>query len=363
VARPRPQGPAWPNSVGRASSEQIHGADGTFFGAHAGWEQSRYPPAGMALWDDELEALRPQLRDEAATFLGSWPSASDDPSASVAERVAASRAARVDSIGVSKRAEDRTIDGPGGPIRLRTFVPDQVDAVFLHIHGGGWIIGEPEMTDLLNEIVADALNVAIVSVDYRLAPEHPYPAAPDDCEAVAVWLLDRAEAEFGSERLLIGGESAGGHLSAVTLLRLRDRHNAVNRFLGANLVFGVYDLSHTPSQQGIGVPAGGDILTFDSIRFFTELFTSGRSAEERRDPDLSPLYADLHDLPPALFTVGAADHLVDDTLFLADRWALAGNRTELLVYPEAPHGCIGMPSVLAHWYPRMLEFLQTCLKG
>lgn len=318
----------------------------------------------MALWDDELEALRPQLRDEATTLLTAWPSAAaDDRSASPAERVAAQRAARVDGLGVSERATDRTIAGPGGPIRLRTFVPDQVDAVFLHIHGGGWIIGEPEMTDLLNEVVAEALHVAIVSVDYRLAPEHPYPAGPDDCEAAAVWLLEHADAEFGTERLLIGGESAGAHLSAVTLLRMRDRHQAVDRFLGANLVFGVYDLSHTPSQQGIGVPAGRDILTVDGIRFFTELFTGGRSAEERRDPDLSPLYADLHDLPPALFTVGATDHLVDDTLFLADRWALAGNRAELLVYPEAPHACIGMPSVLAHWYPRMLEFLQTCLKA
>ena len=266
-------------------------------------------------------------------------------------------------MGVSDHAVDRTIAGPGGPIRLRTFVPDQVDAVFLHIHGGGWIIGEPEMTDLLNEIVADVLNVAIVSVDYRLAPEDPYPAGPDDCEAAAVWLLEQAEAEYGSGRLLIGGESAGAHLTAVTLLRMRDRHDAVDRFLGANLVFGVYDLTHTPSQLGIGVPPGGDILTVDGIRFFTELLAPDRSVEERRDPDLSPLYADLHDLPPALFTVGAGDHLVDDTLLFAQRWALAGNRAELLVYPDAPHGCIGMPSVLGHWYPRMLEFLQTCLKG
>lgn len=317
----------------------------------------------MALWDDELEELRPQLRTEAATFLGSWPTTPDDPAAPVAERVAAHRAARVGGMGVSERAVDRSIAGLAGPIRLRTFVPDQVDAVFLHIHGGGWIIGEPEMTDLLNEIVADALNVAIVSVDYRLAPEHPYPAGPDDCEAAAVWLLEEAEAEYGTGRLLIGGESAGAHLSAVTLLRMRDRHDAVDRFLGANLVFGVYDLSHTPSQQGIGVSPGGDILTVDGIRFFTELFAPGRTPEARRDPDLSPLYADLHDLPPALFTVGATDHLVDDTLFMAQRWALAGNNTELLVYPEAPHGGIGMPSVLAHWYPRLLEFLGGCLKG
>jgi acetyl esterase len=317
----------------------------------------------MARWDDELEVLRPQLREEAAAFLASWPSAPEDRTGSVAERVAAQRAARVGGLGVSERAVDRTIDGPAGSIRLRTFVPDDVDAVFLHIHGGGWIIGEPEMTDLLNEVIADALHVAIVSVEYRLAPEHPYPAGPDDCEAAAVWLLEHAEAEFGSNRLLIGGESAGAHLSAVTLLRMRDRQDAADQFLGANLVFGVYDLSQTPSQRGVGVPPDSDILTVDGIRFFTELYTPGRSPEERRDPDVSPLYANLGGLPPALFTVGAADHLVDDTLFMAARWALAGNGSELLVYPEAPHGGIGMPSVLAHWYPRMLDFLQSCLKG
>src|SRR5260370_14492702 len=124
----------------------------------------------MALWDDELEGLRPQLREEAATSRASWPSAPDDLSAPGAERVAAQRAARVAGIGQSERAVDRTIEGPGGSIRLRTFVPDRVDAVFLHIHGGGWIIGEPEMTDLLNAVIADALTVAIVSVAYLLRP-------------------------------------------------------------------------------------------------------------------------------------------------------------------------------------------------
>jgi acetyl esterase/lipase len=85
--------------------------------------------------------------------------------------------------------------------------------------------------------------------------------------------------------------------------------------------------------------------------------------EQRRDPDVSPLWADLHDLVPALFTVGGNDHLVDDTLFLSQRWDAAGNRTELLVYPDTPHGCIALPSVGAHWFPRMLDFLRDCLKG
>jgi acetyl esterase/lipase len=197
-------------------------------------------------------------------------------------------------------------------------------------------------------------------VDYRLAPEHPYPDGPDDCEAAALWLLEHAEREFGSTRLLIGGESAGAHLAACTLLRLRDRHDAADRLSGANLVFGWYDLSGTPSQRG--APERPDILTAELLRYFAEQFTPGRSTEERRDPDVSPLYADLHGMPPALFTGSTDDHLVDDTLLMAARWQLAGNDTELLVYPEAPHGGIGMPSVLERWFPQLTDFLRRVIQ-
>ena len=314
----------------------------------------------MKLWDDELEALRPQLREEAAAFVTSFADEEDDAGLPTAERVARQRAAHDVRVLRSEMAVDRDIPGPVGPMRLRTFVPDQVDAVLLHIHGGGFVMGSPEMTDLLHEALSKELNLAFASVDYRLAPEHPYPAGPDDCEAAALWLLEHAEGEFGSTRLLIGGESAGAHLAACTLLRLRDRHDAADRFGGANLVFGVYDLGGTPSQRG--VPARSDLLTPELIGYFTDLFTPGRSTDERRDPDISPLYADLHGLPPALFSVGTEDHLVDDTMLMAARWQLAGNDTELLVYPETPHGGIGMPSVLERWFPQLTDFLRRAMQ-
>jgi acetyl esterase len=316
----------------------------------------------MALWDDEFDRIRPQLREEAAAFTSSLPYAPKEALLrSPEEGVAALRATELNPLPPSEAAVDRTIPGPAGPVRLRTFVPDSVDAVMLHIHGGGFVSGDPEMTDPLSEILSAELNLAIVSVDYRLAPEHPYPAGPDDCEAAARWLLEHAESEFGSSRLLIGGESAGAHLSVCTLLRMRDRHDAVDRFHGANLLFGIYDLSGTPSQRR--ATEYPDILTVEMIQFVVECFTPGWSPEERRDPDVSPLYADLSDMPPAQFTVGTGDHLIDDTLFLASRWQVAGNRTELLVYPEGPHGCMGMPTVLGHWFPRLTEFLRGCIKG
>jgi acetyl esterase len=217
------------------------------------------------------------------------------------------------------------------------------------------------LTDLLNEALADQLSLAIVSVDYRLSPEHPFPAGPDDCEAAALWLVQHAGDEYNTDRLLIGGESAGAHLSALTLLRLRDRHGLARRFCGANLVFGAYDLGATPSAMGIGMKPGSDILDPEDMRFMVEQFAPGMSPEERRHPDLSPLYADLRGMPPAFFTVGADDHLVDDTLFFLNRWLLAENVAELVVYPDAPHGCIGLPTVLTHWWPRLDAFLRGCL--
>ena len=218
----------------------------------------------MRLWDEELEGARETIRAESKQFIGGFPAADADTGTAL-ERAQARRAAESALVMRSDKGVDRMVAGPGGPLRLREFRPEQASGVMLHIHGGGWMTGEPELTDLLNEALSAQLNLAIVSVDYRLAPEHPYPAGPDDCEAAALWLIENAADEYGTDRLLIGGESAGAHLSAVTLLRLRDRHDAAARFCGANLVFGAYDLSHTPSAMGTGwIPA----LTFSIRRTF-----------------------------------------------------------------------------------------------
>jgi acetyl esterase len=316
----------------------------------------------MRLWDDELEAARERIRAESQEFVARFPSV-DLTTGSVLERAQARRAAESATVLRSEKGFDRTIAGPVGPLRLREFRPERVDGAMLHIHGGGWMTGEPEMTDLLNEALCEQLNLAIVSLEYRLAPEHPYPKGPDDCEAAALWLMENADSEYGTERLLIGGESAGAHLSAVTLLRLRDRHDAAETFCGANLVFGDYDLSGTPSAVGVGLEPGTDLLDPEDMRFMVEQFTPNMSSDQRRHPDISPLYADLQGMPPALFTVGTADHLIDDTLFFADRWLVAGNEAELLVYPDAPHGCIGLPTVLTHWWPRLESFLRACVEG
>ena len=240
-------------------------------------------------------------------------------------------------------AEPRRLELPGGAVPVRVLrPPDAPRGVYLHLHGGGWTLGAAHHADVANRRLARRCGVAVVSVDYRLAPEHPYPAAPDDCEAVARWLLRHSASEFGSERLLIGGESAGAHLAVATLLRLRDRDGG-HGFAGANLVYGCYDLTLTPSVRRWG--ARNLVLSTPIIEWFTDHFVPDRA--RRADPDVSPLYADLRGLPPAHFTVGTEDPLLDDTLFLHARWLAAGNAASLFVAPGGMHGFDAFPHELA----------------
>lgn len=249
------------------------------------------------------------------------------------------------AVPVLERGRDETIPGPAGDIPVRIFEPEDREArgAFLHLHGGGWVLGSASQQDPLLAHIADAAGLAVVSVDYRLAPEHPFPAGPDDCEAAACWLLDHA-AEHWDGPLLIGGESAGAHLSVLTLLRLRDRHGITGAFSGANLVFGCYDLGMTPSQKRWG--DRNLILSTPIIQWFVDCATPGLTTEQRRDPEISPLWADLTGMPPALFIVGTLDPLLDDSLFMAARWEAAGNEAELRVYPESIHAFNAFPSAI-----------------
>jgi acetyl esterase/lipase len=196
-------------------------------------------------------------------------------------------------------------------------------------------MGTPEMDDRDNAEIARRAHCAVVSVDYALAPEHAYPAGPDDCEAAALWLVANALREFGTQRLAIGGGSAGANLAATTLVRLRERHQSASHFCAANLVFGVYDVSGTPSQRRGGVQS------------FRDLYLPKIFGDDRKHPDISPLYADLSGLPPALFTVGTNDYLYDDSLFMHARWRAAGNESELAIYPECVHGFTMFPLAMA----------------
>jgi acetyl esterase/lipase len=287
------------------------------------------------LWEPALDALAAETRAWNAKLPKEQTPARWTPEAIAKARDLSQLWGGIFATKPSAGFEDRTIPGPAAPIRLRVFVPPQVRAVYLDIHGGGFFMGAPEMDDAANAALAKHCGMAIVATSYRLAPEHPYPAGPDDCEAAALWLLANAKREFGVERIVIGGGSAGANLAAVTLLRLRDRHRSAGRIAAANLVFGVYDVSGTPSQLRTGMTS------------FRDLYLPEHDVAARRHPDVSPLYADLSGLPPALFTVGTADYLYDDSLFMALRWRAAGNEAELAVYPDSVHGFTMFPTAMA----------------
>ena len=195
----------------------------------------------MTLWPDEFEPLREEARAVGIAAANAFRGRMDGLSS--AERLALGR----------KFLEAQAQDAPGGRdeviarVGCRVFDPagDERAGTYLNIHGGAMMWGSPRMNDNANDEVAKHLGVRVVSPDYRLAPEHPHPAGADDCLAVAEWVLSNE-----SGPVVVGGESAGGYFSALTLLRIRDELDAIDRITGANLVFGVFDLGGTPSNRG-----------------------------------------------------------------------------------------------------------------
>jgi acetyl esterase len=294
-----------------------------------------------SMYDAALEQYVPEIRkiNELAGPMLADALAILDP-----VKLAAARKRSNDQDALVRRDdfEDRLIDGPAGPLRVRVKSPTSPSAVLIDIHGGAFSMGSPDGGDPLNNAYVEHANVAVVSVDYRLAPEHPYPAGPDDCEAAALWVLQHAKAEWGTDRVMITGTSAGGNLAAVTLLRLRNKHDALANVIGANLVYGAYDLSGTPSS-----------ITQNKVAF-RAVYLPTTPVADRKVPDISPLYADLTGMPPALFTVGTSDYLYDDNLFMTMRWRAAGNDAELAIYPECLHGFTGFPCAMANVANRLM---------
>lgn len=240
------------------------------------------------------------------------------------------------------RAERRVVQSDGVNVALRILRGVQpARAVVLDFHGGGWVIGNAQMNDELNLATIEACDVAVVSVDYRLAPGATLQQMLDDCLAAARWLL---ETQFAGLPVLVVGESAGGHLAAATLLRLQAWPQLLARIKGAVLYYGVYDLAGTPGVHA----AGADTLVLHgpSMAASLCLLTPGLDDVQRRQAPISPLYGDLAGMPPALMIAGQRDPLRDDTTLMAQRWRQVAP-VEAHLVPEAPHGFIRFPTRMA----------------
>ena len=219
------------------------------------------------------------------------------------------------------------IDTDIAGVPVRVLDPGGARGTYLHIHGGGWTMGSNSWQDVRLWTLASRVGVRVVSVDYRLAPEHPFPACFEDCLAVAE--------HVGGDATVIGGESAGAHLSALVLTRLADR------FCGANLVYGCFDLGMSDSQRSWG--SRHVIISTPAIRWHIDQLLPGLDETARRDPAISPLFADLSGMPPALFTIGTEDPLLDDSVEMAARWPGA----ELDIYPGGFHAFDFFPLKMA----------------
>jgi acetyl esterase len=241
---------------------------------------------------------------------------------------------------------DVSVPGPGGDIGVRVFRPagDGPLPLVAYLHGGGWVMGSLGGFDPLCRALANASGAVVASIDYRLAPEHPFPAAPDDALAAVRWLAEHAP-ELGADgsRMAIAGDSAGGNLAAVTARRLRDerreaeaasRDGKVPGLRLQALVYPVCDSAlNTPSYRDFEARFG---LTALSMKRFWELYLDG---SDGRHPDASPLQADdLSGLPPAFVLTVRADVLRDEGEAYAHALEAAGVPVTLRRYDGAVHG-------------------------
>lgn len=239
---------------------------------------------------------------------------------------------------------------PSRTIPCRLFYPNDVTikaackGIILHIHGGGWVIGSEREQDGFLKTHADNTGCVVISSGYRLAPEHPFPAGPEDCNDVAEFLVDRGEEEYGAPLKFIGGESAGGHLSLLVtyhLLRTRPKFS----FHGLFFHFGCFNVAAPRNVSG-PVP----VLSPDAYIKFVQAFLPTQTLEEKQHPSISPYYEDLSQfrgrLPSAIFTCGTADILLDDTVTMATKWLMFGGEAVVKIYPGAAHGFIFTPSGL-----------------
>jgi len=257
--------------------------------------------------------------------------------------------------------EDRHLPGPAGDIAVRVYDPDPgaTSPVVAYFHGGGWVMMGLDTHDRVCRRLANAAHAVVVSVDYRLAPEHRFPAALDDCMAVTHWLTDHAEELAGDPtRIAVAGDSAGGNLAAATALASRSDGPGLAAQV---LVYPATDAAcETTSYRTNGE---GFLLTTSAMRWFWDQYLGPHG--DPGDRYASMLRADdLNGAPPALIMTAEHDVLRDEGEAYADRLRAAGVDVTSLCYPGMVHGFLMMDALTPTAVTAMAEiagFLERVL--
>jgi len=269
--------------------------------------------------------------------------------ANEARRVYASRrdTHQLASEEVSER-RDFTVAGPAGPIPLRLYRPARVSAdldlpCLVFMHGGGWLFGNLDSHDGLCCRIANQAGCCVISIDYRLAPESPFPAAVDDCVAAYTAVVaDAARLKIDPSRIAVGGDSAGGNLAAV--LALMGRDGTVPPPIHQTLIYPVVNIDQ--SLDDYGPTSDGMLITGATMVYFRDHYVP--HVADRADWRASPLKAiSLADLPPALVVVCGHDPLKSEGRAYADRLEREGVRVTLLQLSDQAHGVITMTKVVS----------------
>lgn len=240
---------------------------------------------------------------------------------------------------------DQVVPGPDGDVPVRIAVPEVDDptGVLVWFHGGGWVIGDLDTAEATQRRLAAAAGCVVVSVDYRLAPEHPAPAGIEDCWAATSWVADHLdELGAGGRPIAVGGDSAGGNLAALVAIRAAAEGGPPIAL--QLLAYPATDL--TLGSPSIVENAEGYFLTADTMRWFTDHNLSGGLAAD--DPSVSPLFAldaALAGVAPALVLVAGYDPLRDEGRDYAEKLTAAGVRSELIEYPTMIHGFLAMATL------------------
>jgi acetyl esterase len=243
--------------------------------------------------------------------------------------------------------EEAHADGPAGPIPLRVYRPDATDPggtalpILVWYHGGGWVIGDLDTADTTSRKLAHRTGALVISVDYRLAPEHPAPAPLEDCWAALRWVAEQAGALGGDpSRMAVGGDSAGGNLSALLAVRARDQGAPALRH--QLLVYPATDLTRSyPSHVENG---DGYLLTTEAMTWFLGHYLG--PADDPKDPSLSPLYIDdLSGVADASVITAELDPLRDEGEAYAARLRDSSVAVDLRRYDGMVHGFFQMGGV------------------